>query len=72
MRVGVLDGHCDDVVLTEDFDGALCTTGTVSNKENGIALLSRVSYVGDPIADTPSELHGRLSGHLMHSALVLE
>jgi len=72
MRIGILDRHRNDVVLAKDLDGALCTAGTVRDEQDGVALLSRVSHVGDPIGDTATELHRRLSGDLMDPALILE
>ena len=72
MRVGVFDRDRNNVVVAKDFDRALGATGAIGHEQHRFTALARLSVVGDPIADSPTELQCRLRGDVMDAALVLQ
>src|SRR5688572_6922365 len=62
--------NSDDVVVTKQFDRAFRAPGAFRNDNDRGPALPRASYVRHPIADAAVKLHGRLTGHVLHTALV--
>ena len=71
MRVlGPFNRNRDDVVVTEDFDGAFGAAGAFRDDDDRGAALARAPDIRHPIADATVKLHRRLTRHVVHAALV--
>jgi len=56
-----LDGDCDDLVFLKNFDRPLRPAVTVGDKQDRVTAFARLANLGNPVADTPVELHRGLA-----------
>ena len=61
-RLGAVDGDRRQLVLAQQFDGALGAAAGADDEHHDVFALARASDLGDPVLQAPAEFERRLAG----------